>query len=84
MKIPNENQQREKLLSLLREIRQKKGVTQVELAQKLGVPQSFVSKYESGERQLDVLELRQICEVIGIPLDNFIRQLEEKINRPLA
>ncbi|MDO9129434.1 MAG: helix-turn-helix transcriptional regulator, partial [Anaerolineales bacterium] len=31
-------------------MRQKRGITQVELAEKLGVPQSFVSKYESGER----------------------------------
>ncbi len=80
MKLPNENRQREKLLLLLKEIRQKRGVTQVELAEKLGVPQSFVSKYESGERQLDVLELRQICQIIGISFDDFIRQLEEKIN----
>ena len=80
MKIPNENKQREKFLLLLKEIRQKNGVTQVELAKKLGVPQSFVSKYELGERQLDILELRQICQLIGISFDDFIRQLEEKIN----
>ena len=80
MKIPNENRQREKFLLLLKETRQKHGVTQVELAEKLGVPQSFVSKYESGERQLDILELRQICQFIGISFDNFIHQLEEKIN----
>lgn len=80
MKIPNENHQREKLLLLLKEIRQKRGVTQVELAEKLGVPQSFVSKYESGERSLDILELRQICQHIGISFDNFVLHLEEKIN----
>jgi transcriptional regulator with XRE-family HTH domain len=79
MKIPNENQQREKLLALLKEIRQKNGMTQIELAQKLGVPQSFVSKYEAGDRQLDILELKQICQLIGIPLDTFIHQLEERI-----
>jgi transcriptional regulator with XRE-family HTH domain len=80
MKIPDENRQREKFLFLLKEIRQKRGVTQVELAEKLGVPQSFVSKYESGERQLDILELRQICRLVGISFDNFVLQLEEKIN----
>jgi transcriptional regulator with XRE-family HTH domain len=80
MKIPDENRQRKKFLFLLKEIRQKRGVTQVELAEKLGVPQSFVSKYESGERQLDILELRQICHLIGISFDNFVLQLEEKIN----
>lgn len=80
MKILNEQNQREKLLLLLKETRLKKDITQVDLAKKLGVPQSFVSKYESGERQLDILELRQICQHIGISFESFIRQLEEKIN----
>ena len=80
MKILNEETQQQKLLLLLKEIRLKKNITQVELAKKLGVPQSFVSKYESGERQLDILELRQICQQIGITLESFIHKLEEKIN----
>jgi transcriptional regulator with XRE-family HTH domain len=80
MKIPNENRHREKLLMLLKEERHKRGIRQVELAEQLGVPQSFVSKYESGERQLDVLELRRICQVLGIDFDDFVRQLEEKLN----
>ncbi len=80
MKILNETSQREKFLLLIKEIRQKSGITQIGLAKKLGVPQSFVSKYESGERQLNVLELRQICQHLGISFDNFVRQLEEKIN----
>ncbi len=80
MKILNKNSQLEILLLLIKEIRHKSGVTQVELAKKLGVPQSFVSKYESGERKLNVLELRQICKHLGISFDNFVRQLEEKLN----
>jgi transcriptional regulator with XRE-family HTH domain len=80
MKFPKENRQREKFLLLLKEVRQKKGLRQVDLAEQLGVPQSFISKYESGDRQLDVLELRRICELIGISLDDFVQQLEEKIN----
>ncbi|MEW5939162.1 MAG: helix-turn-helix transcriptional regulator [Chloroflexota bacterium] len=65
---------------LLKEVRQKKGIRQVDLAEQLGVPQSFISKYESGDRHLDILELRRICELIGISLDDFVQQLEEKIN----
>ena len=75
MKILNEKNQREKLLLLLKELRIKKDITQVELAKKLGVPQSFVSKYESGERQLDILELRQICHQIGISLESSIARI---------
>jgi transcriptional regulator with XRE-family HTH domain len=40
-------------------------VTQVELAARLGRPQSFVSKYERGERRLDVVEFCQIAEALG-------------------
>ena len=80
MKIPNEKRHFEKLLILLKEMRQQRGIRQVELAEQLSVPQSFVSKYESGERQLNILELRRICHVIGVPFDDFIQQLEEKLD----
>ena len=80
MKIPNEVHQRKNFLDLLKDIRQKNGIRQVELARQLGVPQSFISKYESGERRLDILELRQICHLIGISLEDFIKQLEEKLD----
>src|SRR6266545_52922 len=80
MKIPKENRQREKFLLLLKDIRQKKGIRQVDLAEQLDVPQSFISKYESGDRQLDILELRRICELLGITLNDFVQQLEKNIN----
>ena len=52
---------------------------QVDLADRLGQPQSYVSKYESGERRLDLLELRQVCNVLGISLEAFIRRLESAL-----
>jgi transcriptional regulator with XRE-family HTH domain len=51
----------------------------MELASRLGVPQSFVSKYESGERRLDVLELRLVCRAVGVSLQEFVRRLEKGI-----
>ena len=51
--------QQKALLSLLKELRQEAGITQVEMARKLAKPQPFVSYYESGARRLDLLELRQ-------------------------
>jgi transcriptional regulator with XRE-family HTH domain len=51
----------------------------VDVAAKLGVPQSFVSNYESGERRLDILELRDLCEVLGITLPIFVQRLEKKL-----
>jgi len=68
----------QKLLNQLRKARLDSGLRQVDLAKRLNQPQSFVSKYESGERILDLLELRQICEVLGISLSDFIQQFEEK------
>lgn len=66
------------LLSLLKNARVEAGFTQVQLAKKLGEPQSFVSKYESGERRIDVLELRQVCRACGVSLLDFVRLLEEQ------
>lgn len=63
----------------MREIRTGAGLRQVDLAERLGQPQSFVSKYESGERRLDLLEVRQICEAVGIPLEEFVRRLEDSL-----
>src|SRR5579863_4281247 len=62
------------LLSLLREIRMDAGLRQVDMAKALGMPQSVVSKYESGERRLDILELRKVCEVVGLTLNDFVEK----------
>jgi len=80
MKIQNETRQREKLLLLLRELRQKSAMRQTDIAEQLDVPQSFISKYESGTRRLDVLELRRICQLMGISLQDFVKKLEESLN----
>ncbi|HEY9151683.1 MAG TPA: helix-turn-helix transcriptional regulator [Anaerolineales bacterium] len=80
MKKTNRDSEQKKLIELLKRIRQDKGILQVELAEKLGVPQSFVSKYESGDRRLDILELRQVCKAVGITLQELIRKLEESLN----
>jgi len=55
-----------KLIAALREMRQSKGITQTELAKRLRRPQSFVAKYEQGERRLDVIEFVTIAEMIGV------------------
>lgn len=69
----------EKLRDLLRQIRTDAGFTQAELAERIGVPQSFVSKYESGERRLDILELKEVCQALGSSLLDFVRRLEKEI-----
>ncbi len=80
MELPNENHQRKQFLALLKKIRREKGLRQVELAEKLGVPQSFVSKYEAGNRRLDLLELRQVCSILGISLVYIVQELEKDLD----
>lgn len=63
------------LCVLLQRLRREAGLTQVEVAERLDVPQSFVSKYESGERRLDVIELRHVAEAIETTLDSIVAQL---------
>ena len=61
-------------LALLKEIRESDGLRQQDVARALKQPQSFVSKYESGERRLDLLELEQVCEACGVDLLEFTRR----------
>ena len=65
------------LRTLLRDMRLEAGLNQVSLANRLGHPQSYISKYESGERRIDVLELRAICEALEVSLVEFVRRLED-------
>lgn len=69
----------EQLQLLLRRVRSEAALTQTDVAERVGQPQSFVSKYESGERRLDVLELRAVCSAMGISLADFIRRLEQAL-----
>jgi transcriptional regulator with XRE-family HTH domain len=54
------------LLTLLRETRQRAGLSQQHVADRLGRPQSFVAKYEGGERRLDLLEFISVGEALGV------------------
>lgn len=78
MKTPASSRNHRTLRELLRNIRSEKGISQVDLARRLKVPQSFVSKYESGERRLDVIELRSICLALGVSLQSFLEKLETR------
>lgn len=69
--------QHKKLQETLRELRVRAGLRQVDLARLLQQPQSFVSKYESGERRLDLIELREVCHALGVTLADFVRRFED-------
>jgi len=65
--------------ALLRQIREEAGFNQTALAQKLGKPQTFVSKSELGERRIDFLETLDFCAACGVTASQFIERLQNGI-----
>ncbi|MEU9685365.1 helix-turn-helix domain-containing protein [Amycolatopsis japonica] len=65
----------QRLCALLRELRVEAGLTQVQVAERLQEPQSFVSKYEAGERRLDVVELHHVAVALGSSVQIIVQQL---------
>ena len=63
-------------IRLLREAREATGLQQAALAERLHTSQSVISKIETGDRQMDVLELRQWCLAVGVSLETFVGRLE--------
>lgn len=63
------------LLELLIKARNDAGFTQQTLATKIDKHQSFIAKYEGGERRLDVVEFIEICQAIGVDPDKIIKKL---------
>ena len=76
MAKPKPQDMRKTLAQLLVSLRHEAGLRQVDLAQRLRKPQSFVSKYESGERRLDLVELYSICQVLKVPLSELVKRFQ--------
>ena len=73
----------EELIGLLREWRVRSGVKQIDISSALGRSQSFISDVERGERRLDVVELRDFCQLIGTDLVSFVRQYERRLEKSI-
>lgn len=71
-----------KFVELLKKVRCESGLTQVELAQRLGVHQSLISKIEKQERRIDILELMHLCKALDYPLSVFVERFEMTIQQP--
>lgn len=67
------------MLALLRAAREQAGLTQYDLAKKLGRSQSFVGKCEMGERRLDFVQLRDFCFALDVPFLEFVQRFEESL-----
>lgn len=67
------------MIALLRQKRELAGITQDQLSNKLGVSQTVISKIETCERRIDVIELIDICNVINVSFVEFLNELNKKI-----
>jgi len=69
-------------LKELKAVRKKSGLSQIELAERIGETQSFVSKCERGERRIDIAELRWFCRAFDVSMAAFVQQLEAGLPTP--
>lgn len=67
------------VLQLLKQAREEAAITQIQMAKKLRLTQSLFSKMERGECRLDIIQLRRICNVIGMSLSTFVQRLETEL-----
>lgn len=65
--------------TLLVNAREEAGHTQSEIAEQIGQPQSFVAKYEGGERRLDVVEFIRVCDALGVDPVGIVKQLQRRM-----
>ena len=75
MPRPQHSERYKRFCELLAEARKKQRLTQAKVAERLGKPQSYVSKYEAGERRLDVVEFLDVAKAIGIGPGKLLRML---------
>lgn len=67
------------LTNLIKGVRVENNLTQVELAEKIKKAQSYISKYESGQRKLDIFEIKDICNSLNINLVDFVQKFDEEL-----
>ncbi|MGI8605524.1 MAG: helix-turn-helix domain-containing protein [Verrucomicrobiales bacterium] len=66
---------------LLKETRVVKNLTQADVAGRLDVPQSYVSKYESGERRLDFVETALVCQALRMSIEEFAAAYSARLGK---
>lgn len=66
----------ERLRTTLRQLRQERGLSQEQLAARLGVRQEWISRYEVGERRLDVVELVELARALEVSLAEILRRAD--------
>lgn len=65
----------QRVINSLKKARKEKGITQAQLAEALGKPQSFIAKVESGERRLDVVEFVHLARLVGVNISLILNEI---------
>lgn len=68
-----------RIIARLRSKREEAGLTQKMLAEMLEKPQPYISKIETCERRMDIVELHAFCKMLGISFVGFIDEIENEI-----
>ena len=86
MEAPAAHQRRRRALvgGVLRDTRVAQGLTQVDVARRLGRAQSYVSKYETGELRVDLVALYEICAALDVPVVNLVERVSTALAEPAA
>ena len=63
------------VINALKKARKEKGITQAQLAEALGKPQSFIAKVESGERRLDVVEFVHLARLVDVNISLILNEI---------
>ena len=69
------------LIKALRYLRESKGITQEQVADKLNISQGIISKIESCERRIDLIETRTICAALECNFIDFIKTIEDELSK---
>ena len=69
----------EKFQAVLRGVRAERDLTQAEVARKMSIPQGRVSRFESGQRRMDLVELRRWCLAVGVSMEEIVRRFDEAV-----
>jgi len=69
------------LIDCLKQFRKSANLTQLELAERIGTDQTYISKYERCERRLDIIELMAICQGLNIKFSKFVRVYEDQLKK---
>lgn len=66
----------QRVITALKNARKARGITQAQLAEALGKPQSFIAKVENGERRLDVVEFVHLARLVGLEPSEIIGRIK--------